>query len=319
MLYEYFFDDGITIMSLIVGLILGCPLALFEILLPWKKISRWPFIISIFLKAVLYVLLITLVILTTSYLYILVLDLPFSNFTQEIRTRAFVGITSCFCLYLVIIFFLHVNRLLGPGVLLRYLTGGYYRPKREERIFMFLDLKDSTVLAERLDYETYYALINDFFHDLSEPILATRAQIYQYVGDEVVLTWKTERGIQDANCIRIFFLIDKAIQRRKEYYLEEYKVVPSYKAGLHCGEVITAEIGDLKKDLIYNGDVLNTTARIESVCNSFQAKLLASADLIDRVELPADIKAEDLGPVNLKGKQEPLVLYRLNREDRRYL
>ena len=199
-------------------------------------------------------------------------------------------------------------------MLLRYLTGSYYHPRREERIFMFLDLQGATALAERLDYETYYVLLNDFFHDLSTPVLATSAQIYQYVGDEIVLTWKMKEGLRQANCIKVFFEIDDVLRRRSDYYLKRYGLVPAYKAGVHCGEVISAEIGDLKRDLVYNGDVLNTTSRIESVCNQLQARLLVSAALMEQLTLPDGIEAEALGAVALRGKQKPLALFRLHRE-----
>ena len=313
-LYELVADDGITLMGPLVGMLLGFLPAIFEVLVPRKTTSRWPFAVVVLLKALLYVGLITLVIAVTSFLYSLALGLPSSYFLEAMQGRALTGMMSTFLLYLIIIFFWQLNRLLGPGVLLRYLTGGYYHPRREERIFMFLDLQGSTALAERLDYETYYALLNDFFHDLSAPALATSAQIYQYVGDEVVLTWKMKEGLRDANCIKVFFEIDDVLRRRSDYYLERYGLVPAYKAGVHCGAVISAEIGDLKRDLVYNGDVLNTTSRIESVCNQFQARLLVSAALMQQLTLPDGIEAEALGAVMLRGKQKPLALFRLHRE-----
>ena len=64
---------------------------------------------------------------------------------------------------MIIIFFRQLDRILGPGVLLSYLLGRYHRPHRESRIFMFLDLKSSTSLAEELGHEAYLGLINEFF------------------------------------------------------------------------------------------------------------------------------------------------------------
>ncbi len=131
---------------------------------------------------------------------------------------------------------------------------------------MFLDLKSSTSLAEELGHEPYLGLVNEFFRDISGPVLDSAGEIYQYVGDEVVLTWKEERGLKDANCIRVFFDIDAMIEKRKQRYLDRFGVVPEYRAGVHVGEVMTAAIGDLKKGLIFNGDVLNTGSRIQAEC-----------------------------------------------------
>jgi adenylate cyclase len=214
-------------------------------------------------------------------------------------------------MYITIIFFRQLDRLLGPGTLMRYAFGRYHRPRREARIFMFLDMKGSTAIAERLDMDSYYALLNDFFHDIAEPVLATKARIYQYIGDEVVLTWLMADGLQDANCVRVFSGIDAAIEQRKSYYLDRYGLIPEYKAGVYGGEVISAEIGDLKRDLIYNGDVLNTTARIQAECNRLNTRLLIPKALAERLTLPREMTSENVGMVALKGKKQPVELVRI--------
>ena len=81
-----------------------------------------------------------------------------------------------------------------------------------------------------------------------------------------------------------------------------------FKAGLHFGDVITAEIGDLKKEIVYNGDVLNTTARIESMCNQYDQQLIASEELVSQLDLPSFITATSLGPVVLRGKADAISL-----------
>jgi adenylate cyclase len=47
-----------------------------------------------------------------------------------------------------------------------------------------------------------------------------------------------------------------------------------FKAGLYFGKVVSAQIGDLKREIVYNGDVLNTTARIQAECNTYQRDCL---------------------------------------------
>ena len=128
------------------------------------------------------------------------------------------------------------------------------------------------------------------------------------MGDEVVLTWREERGIKDVNCLRVFFDIDSIIEKKRQRYLDRFGVVPEYKAGVHVGEVMTAEIGDLKRGLVFNGDVLNTGARIQGECARLQRRLVASADLFARLTLPDGWTAEEMGSVTLRGKSEPLEL-----------
>ena len=61
-------------------------------------------------------------------------------------------------------------------------------PKAEDRVFLFLDLEGSTQLAERLGSALYFELLRRCLDDLTEPILETEGEIYQYAGDEIVVT-----------------------------------------------------------------------------------------------------------------------------------
>ena len=176
---------------------------------------------------------------------------------------------------------------------------------------MFLDMKSSTTLAEQLGPEKFFKLLNTFFRDISEPILEREAEIYQYVGDEIVLTWETEDGIRDNNCVFVFIEILAQIHSRRHHYESEFGIVPEFKAGVHFGEVVTAEIGDIKKEIVYNGDVLNTTARIQSICNEHNSKLIVSESLASRLSLPEFVERRSLGPVRLRGKLEPVPLVAL--------
>jgi len=128
--------------------------------------------------------------------------------------------------------------MLGSGNLLAYIKGTFHHPKEENRIFMFLDLKDSTRLGEQMNKNDYFSFLNDYFYLMTVPILETEAQIYQYVGDEVVLTWPFERGIKNNNCIEVFFKIQKIIDENREFFKRKYNAIPQFKAGLHYGKVI---------------------------------------------------------------------------------
>jgi adenylate cyclase len=202
-----------------------------------------------------------------------------------------------------------LNRMLGPGTLVSLLLGRYHRPVAEERIFMFLDLNDSTAIAAALGPLRFNDFKNDFFHDIAEPILETRGQIYQYVGDEAVVTWTVERGLHQGNCLRCVFLVAERIHEQKERYLARYGIVPEFKAGLHGGPVVTAEIGDIKKDIVHSGDTVNTAARVEAQCRPLERRVLVSEALLSRCRVPEDLEVEDMGERELRGKTEALRLF----------
>jgi adenylate cyclase len=206
-------------------------------------------------------------------------------------------------------FIRQLNRMLGPGTLVNLLLGRYHRPVSEERIFMFLDLNNSTAIAAELGPLRFNDFKNDFFHDLAEPVLQTRGQIYQYVGDEAVVTWTAERGLRQGNCLRCVFLVSERIHEQKERYLARYGIVPEFKAGLHGGPVVTAEIGDIKKDIVHSGDTVNTAARVEAQCRPLERRVLVSEALLRQCPLPDELELEDMGKRELRGKVEAIHLY----------
>ncbi len=211
-----------------------------------------------------------------------------------------------FFMSLVIGFINQVNKKYGPGVLLPLLLGRYRDPKEEERIFMFMDLKSSTSIAEQLGHLKYSSFIRDCFSDINEVLYPFYAQVYQYVGDEIVVTWPESEGIRNQACIRFYFAVKKQFQDRVAYYHSHYGTLPVFKAGLHMGKVTVVEIGEVKKDIAYHGDTLNTTARIQRVCNEFNRDFLVSEHLIKKLQLDGNIQCENLGSVLLKGKKEQI-------------
>lgn len=205
---------------------------------------------------------------------------------------------------------LFINDKYGPGVFLKFLSGRYFEPKSEERIFMFLDLKESTQIAERIGEQKYFRFLQQIFKDITPVLLATKAEVYQYVGDEVVLSWSLKNGTKNLNCIRCFQNISKLLNISNLVYEIEFGAIPKFKAGLHVGRATVGEIGVLKRDIVYSGDVLNTTARIQSRCNEFGVSLLLSENLLNC--FPKDtLSVKSLGKIELRGKSEALSLYSL--------
>jgi adenylate cyclase len=118
-----------------------------------------------------------------------------------------------------------------------------------------------------------------------------------------------DKGMQNANCIRAFFDMQEAIKTNKEKYLKEYGFIPSIQAGLHAGSVVRAEIGEVKTQIVFHGDTMNTTARILGKCSELNIGLLASDQLIRMIGLPRIYLKRIVGEIELKGKREPLNLF----------
>ena len=225
--------------------------------------------------------------------------------------QASVLIIFCFLVGFLIEFIEEMDKKFGPGNLLKMLSGKFYRPKQEERVFMFLDMRSSTTVAEWLGHIRYSKLIQDCFKDISV-VVAHNAQIYQYVGDEAVLTWPKKKGFDNANCIRAYFAFTERLESKKEYYIKNYGVLPEFKAGVHSGVVTVAEVGEIKREIAYHGDTINTAARIQAQCNSYKENLLVSEDVINILDSEAEWNIEEKGIVILKGKTNKVKIYSIN-------
>lgn len=210
-------------------------------------------------------------------------------------------------------FLKQVNRKFGPGNLWKLLIGMYHHPREEQRIFMFLDLKGSTTHAERLGHAAFSRLIQDCFIDLSV-VVDHAAQVYQYVGDEVILYWEIDDGLDQARCLRAYFQFVDRLASRGAHYQGAYGVVPVFKAGLNMGPATVLEVGEIKREISYLGDVLNTAARIQGQCNEVGKDLLVPDNLLQRLEpLPDDLMAERVGEVALRGRDEKVTIHAVHR------
>ncbi len=205
------------------------------------------------------------------------------------------------------------NEKFGKGVFIKMLLGKYKNPQEDKRIFMFLDLKDSTTIAEKLGHFKYSQLIQDCFYDLNKVVPKHNAEIYQYVGDEVVLSWSYKKGLANNNCVNLFFAFQQKKQSKSEYYLKRYGVFPEFKAGLHGGKLMVTEVGVIKKEIAYHGDVVNTSARIQGQCNTYKVPLLISEKLIQDLKINANLTCQFIGSVLLKGKKEEVNIHTIAR------
>ena len=194
-----------------------------------------------------------------------------------------------------------ISRKMGQGVLWNFIMGKYHQAREEERIFMFMDINNSTELAEKLGDIEYNNLLNDFFFDITDSILTNYGEIYRYVGDEIVVSWKLKKGLPHAHFIRTFFQAKRAIYLKREKYLQLYGLVPSFTAGFNYGKVIIGEIGEIKSQICFFGDVMYETAALEKSCKKYNSDNLVSEALLNMVDLPLIFSANKEGEVKIPG------------------
>ncbi len=212
-------------------------------------------------------------------------------------------------LFILTLLAMEVNEKYSRGVFLNIMMGRYLQPKEENRIIMFLDLKDSTPIAEKLGSKDYFKFIRDFIFFISEGIITHDGRIYQYVGDEIVIWWPAS-PVNARKSISALITARKELNKHFELFRRQYGVTPEYKAGLHVGVVTVGQVGIIKKDLVMSGDAINTAARIRSACTDTNQKYLASKEMIDLLDMK-DWQSESIGLIDLKGKNQDIELFAL--------
>ena len=216
-----------------------------------------------------------------------------------------IAVAGSFVAALVINFVGQVNGLLGRGVLVGLILGRYHRPREEVRIFLLIDLRESTQIAERLGNLRYHAFLSRFISDVTAGVARYRGEVHRYVGDEVILTWTAEEGLRDAGCVRAVFAVSDTLEAARTAYVADFGVAPSFWAGIHMGPVVTGEIGTVKHEIAFLGDTLNTASRIEQASKQLRREVLASGAVISALDLPSDIASESLGRIELRGVKIP--------------
>ena len=219
--------------------------------------------------------------------------------------RSLLGMSSrdyvfSFAMALLLNMVLAISRLLGPGVLTSFLTGRYHRPRPEDRIFLILDLRGSTAIAAQIGNTQFLKLLDDYFIDLARAVLDHGGEVYRYVGDAMIACWTETRGLRGGACLRAAIEARRLLAARADHYRREFGIVPGLRAALHAGPVVSGEIGDIKREIVYLGDGLNLTAKLEMHGKAHDADLIVSADLLARLgPLPEGVTASALPPLGL--------------------
>lgn len=305
---------GLSVIRLIIGLLAYSSLA-YLLIFPLKdKLRKYPLWLNFLIKtAVLCVGTALIAIITFYIIYIFVYGKNPVTASQNlwyytVKTTWLLNyIESRLLLYIITLLILEINEKYSPGVFTDIFLGKYLKPKEEKRIILFIDLKNSTPIAEKLGHEKYFFFIRDFIHHISLALLEYDGLIYQYVGDEIIVSWLSNEGNKN-KCIQSVIRARRIIQKESKYYRREYGMVPEYRIGVHLGMVTVGEIGIVKKDLTMSGDAMNTTARIRAMTTELNQNFIGSADFVINAELKS-FQMESLGTFDLKGKELPLELF----------
>ena len=224
-------------------------------------------------------------------------------------------VITFFLVAYLITFVRSVHKKFGTRVFWNTLLGKSQEPLEEDLIFMFIDLRHSTELAEELGHVKYSTFMKDYYKLLSNCCEENQGEIYQFAGDGAFLTWHTSACKHRARPVDCFYDFSVCLERIAPKFIRKYGKAPSFKAAAHCGRVITTEVGNFGSELAYHGDVLNTTSRIQTLCGRLGQEFLISEELYSELPkpLPHDYLSKKEGFFELKGKKHEILIFSLQR------
>lgn len=272
----------------------------------WMR--RLSFKQSLLLNSLLYLVIIAISIRLSIFLFDRIGFLDFSWLAKE----TLIALLLSFFMAVLINLSQQMDRMLGQGVIKKYLSGAYHKPREEERIFLFIDVIGSTGIAERIGPIKFHALLDRFFYDLTDPVLASKGEIHKYVGDEVIISWPVDEGKVKGNALTCFFDIKHEIARHRDLYEEQFGFIPSFRGAINAGPVVTGEIGDIKQEIVFLGDTVNTAARILAKASERKCELLISDAAQNLLQRPQYLTATSQGRQELRGRQQQVELFSIS-------
>src|SRR5271169_2394571 len=168
---------------------------------------------------------------------------------------------------------------IGIETLFHLMIGTYHRPVIEEKVLLFLDINDSTGLAERLGAVQIKSLVGKFLFDISKPITDHGGEIYLYKGDGLIALWNWSEAIRGNKILRAIDAVFAAVRREEAAYQREFGVVPRFRIGVHGGEVVVSEQGDTKRAIGVYGSTINIAARMEEAAKAHGVGCAISGDV----------------------------------------
>jgi adenylate cyclase len=202
-----------------------------------------------------------------------------------------------------------IANIIGPRAFRNFITGRYHSPIEENRFVLFVDIAGSTGLAERLGGVGIHRFLDRTFRLLTVAVVDYRGEVLGYVGDEVIVTWPERGGAVDCRPLRCFMAMRDELARASSQLEREFGAAPRIRGSLHFGPVIVGEIGDIKRAIVFNGDVMNTAARLEELSRNVEGGFLASRAAIERFGPAPPFAVHDLGRLPIRGRADGIDVF----------
>ncbi|MBM4466215.1 MAG: tetratricopeptide repeat protein [Chloroflexi bacterium] len=190
-------------------------------------------------------------------------------------------------------------------------TRGKVGSERRMVTILFSDVKGSTAMAEKLDPEEVMEIMNGAFEFLIPPVYRYEGTLARLMGDAILAFFGAPIAHEDdpeRACRAALEIIEGA--GRYAARLERERGIRGFnvRVGINTGLVVVGEVGsDLRVEYTAMGDVVNLAARMEGAA---EPGTILITEETHKLIAPL-FEAEFLGPIQVKGRTEPVATYRV--------
>lgn len=276
-------------------------------------IRRVPFLTGLLVRIVVLTVVVRLTLVGNVLLTEWLIGAPEAELTSSLNAaNQFRDTLLSMAIVIVFVILTQLSSIIGFRRFINLVAGRYFRPVNENRVFMFVDIVGSTRLARSLGDVRFHDYLSEFFYQVDSAIFQSGGEIVSYVGDAVIVTWPlSSNRKKNARCLTALHSMCKQVDANRSVFERDFGEAPEFRAALHGGPVVVGECGDTRRQVTFLGDTPNLTSRIETVSKERNESFLASANLLESIDLPAGIEAESIGEHAVKGVDMPIELYRI--------
>lgn len=184
--------------------------------------------------------------------------------------------------------------------------------ERRRATILFTDIRSFTTLSEQMPAHEVVALLNEYFAEMVGIVFRFDGMVNKFIGDALMAVWGVPFDVPDASAKAAFAALEMQSRIKAISADRQARGLPAVVMGIGftTGDVVAGNIGSPERmEYTVIGDEVNIASRIEGLTKQFGADVVMSESAY--LEISEICVAEPLGPVKVKGREQPITVYRL--------